>query len=69
MIKIGYARVSTTDQDLDVQIEKLKKQGCDIIRSEKASGSRRDGRLELKTVIDFLRPDDEGLKQSAEITF
>ena len=69
MTKIGYARVSTTDQDLDVQIEKLKKQGCDIIRSEKVSGSSRDGRLELKTVIDFLRPDDEGLKQSAEITF
>ena len=59
MTKIGYARVSTTDQDLDVQHEKLKEQGCDIVRSEKVSGASRDGRQELKTVIDFLRPDDE----------
>ena len=59
MTKIGYARVSTTDQDLDVQLAKLKKQGCEIVRSEKVSGASRDGRGELKTVIDFLRPDDE----------
>jgi len=59
MTKIGYARVSTTDQDLEIQLAKLKAQGCEIIRSEKVSGARRDGRGELKTVIDFLRPDDE----------
>lgn len=59
MTKIGYARVSTTDQDLDVQLAKLKEQGCEIVRSEKVSGASRDGRSELKTVIDFLRPDDE----------
>lgn len=59
MTKIGYARVSTTDQDLDVQLAKLKDQGCEIVRSEKVSGASRDGRSELKTVIDFLRPDDE----------
>ncbi|OAN95729.1 recombinase family protein [Sulfitobacter geojensis] len=59
MTKIGYARVSTTDQDLDVQLAKLKGQGCEIVRSEKVSGASRDGREELKTVIDFLRPDDE----------
>lgn len=59
MTKIGYARVSTADQDLDVQLEKLKAQGCGIVRSEKVSGASRDGREELKTVIDFLRPDDE----------
>ncbi|MFY0646083.1 recombinase family protein [Sulfitobacter geojensis] len=59
MTKIGYARVSTTDQDLGVQLAKLKEQGCEIVRSEKVSGASRDGRGELKTVIDFLRPDDE----------
>jgi DNA invertase Pin-like site-specific DNA recombinase len=59
MTKIGYARVSTTDQDLEIQLGKLKAQGCEIIRSEKVSGASRDGRGELKTVIDFLRPDDE----------
>jgi len=59
MTKIGYARVSTTDQDLDVQLAKLIEQGCEIVRSEKVSGASRDGRSELKTVIDFLRPDDE----------
>jgi len=59
MTKIGYARVSTTDQDLDVQLTKLKEQGCDIVRSEKVSGASRVGRDELNTIIDFLRPDDE----------
>ena len=59
MTKIGYARVSTTDQDLDVQLAKLEAQGCEIVRSEKVSGASRDGRSELKTVIDFLRPEDE----------
>jgi len=59
MTKIGYARVSTTDQDLDVQLTKLREQGCDIVRSEKVSGASRVGRDELNTIIDFLRPDDE----------
>ena len=43
----GYARVSTIDQDLAVQRAALKVAGCDIIRAEKASGARRDGRSEL----------------------
>ncbi|MER9740893.1 recombinase family protein [Mesorhizobium sp. M0187] len=59
MSRIGYARVSTIDQDLDPQIAKLKAEGCGIIRSEKVSGASRDGRAELATVIDFLRPGDE----------
>jgi DNA invertase Pin-like site-specific DNA recombinase len=59
MARIGYARVSTTDQDLDTQLAKLKAEGCQVIRSEKVSGASRDGRLELATILDFLRPGDE----------
>ena len=59
MARIGYARVSTVDQDLDIQIAKLKAEGCEIIRSEKISGGSREGRVELETVIQFLRPGDE----------
>lgn len=59
MARIGYARVSTIDQDLDLQHAKLKAEGCEIIRAEKASGGTRDGRSELATVIEFLRTGDE----------
>lgn len=57
--KIGYARVSTTDQDLTTQLGALKKAGCDIIRKEKASGTSRNGREELETVLQFLREGDQ----------
>ena len=59
MTKIGYARVSTKDQGLEIQHSKLKLEGCEIIRSEKVSGGSRDGRDELKIIIDFLRSGDE----------
>lgn len=59
MTRIGYACVSTTDQDLDHQLAKLKAEGCAIIRSEKISGGSREGRDELATVIEFLRRGDE----------
>lgn len=59
MARIGYARVSTADQDLDTQLAKLKAEGCEVIRSEKVSGASREGRNELATILDFLRPGDE----------
>ncbi len=59
MARIGYARVSTLDQDLDAQLERLRTEGCGIVRSEKVSGASREGRTELATVIEFLRPGDE----------
>src|SRR6187200_978017 len=59
MSRIGYARVSTIDQDLDTQLAKLKAEGCRVIRSEKVSGGSRDGRAELATIIEFLRKGDE----------
>jgi DNA invertase Pin-like site-specific DNA recombinase len=58
MTTIGYARVSTIDQDLTIQIAALKAAGCDVIRKEKASGSSTKGRTELATVLDFLRKGD-----------
>ena len=58
MSKIGYCRVSTVDQDLDTEIEKLTAEGCGIIRGEKVNGASRD-RDELATVLEFLRSGDE----------
>jgi DNA invertase Pin-like site-specific DNA recombinase len=55
---IGYARVSTTDQNLELQENALRSAGCEIIRSEKRSGTTTAGRDELRTVLDFLRKGD-----------
>src|ERR1700690_2252688 len=54
----GYARVSTLDQDLAIQHTALKAAGCEVVRAEKASGTRRDGRTELQVLLDFLRAGD-----------
>ena len=54
---IGYARVSTLDQNPALQIDALKQAGCEKIFTEKASGSHRD-RPQLKTALDFLRSGD-----------
>lgn len=56
-MKIGYARVSTTDQNLELQLAALKEAGCSRIYQEKISGAKRD-RPELLRLIDQLRPDD-----------
>ncbi len=58
MTQIGYARVSTTDQKTDDQLARLKAAGCEIVRQEKVSGRSREGRTELQTIIDFIRPGD-----------
>src|ERR1700749_4212814 len=58
MIIIGYARVSTTDQDLSIQEAALKAAGCEVIRAEKRSGTTTEGREALRTVLDFLRKGD-----------
>lgn len=56
--QIGYARVSSADQELDNQVQELKAAGCSVIRSEKVSGASLEGRTELRTILDFLRPGD-----------
>ena len=58
-MKYGYARVSTTDQDLTIQIDALKNAGCETIRQEKVSGTSIKGRDELNTLLEFLRKGDE----------
>jgi DNA invertase Pin-like site-specific DNA recombinase len=55
---IGYARVSTTDQDCSIQEDALIKGGASIIRSEEKSGTTTEGRDELALVLDFLREGD-----------
>src|ERR1700760_2324613 len=56
MTVIGYARVSTIDQNLETQEAALKAAGCEVIRSEKRSGTTTSNR---ETVLEFLRPGDE----------
>ena len=58
MSLFGYARVSTTEQDLDIQLEALRAAGCQTIRSEKKSDTERAARTELQVLLDFLREGD-----------
>ena len=58
-MKYGYARVSSSGQDLTIQVEALSKAGCETIRQEKVSGTSTQGRNELNTLLDFLRDGDE----------
>ncbi|WP_126652213.1 recombinase family protein [Chryseobacterium aureum] len=57
-MKIGYARVSTKDQNLDLQIEALEKAGCEKIYQEKISGTTKN-RPELDKMIEQFREGDE----------
>jgi DNA invertase Pin-like site-specific DNA recombinase len=56
-MELGYARVSTREQDLTGQLAELRVAGCTKIYSEKASGARGD-RAELARVIKRLQPGD-----------
>ena len=56
-MKVGYARVSTIDQNLEAQIDHLHKEGCDKIYEEKMSGSKKD-RPELAQCLEMLREGD-----------
>ena len=57
-MKVGYARVSTLGQSLDIQIELLKNMGCEKIFMEKKSGTTYEGRVELMKAIDYDREGD-----------
>lgn len=56
-MKVGYARVSTTDQNLDLQIDALEKEGCEKIYQEKISGAKMD-RPEFNKMGETLRKGD-----------
>lgn len=57
-MKIGYARVSTVEQNLNLQIDALKNAGCEKIFEEKISGASKS-RPELDRMIDQFRKGDE----------
>ena len=54
---VGYARVSTSDQDLALQLDALKKTGCERIFTDHASGARTD-RPGLKEALSYVRDGD-----------
>jgi DNA invertase Pin-like site-specific DNA recombinase len=58
-MKIGYARVSSSGQSLELQLEALGAAGCEKIYREKQSGKSTDGRGELERAIADLRAGDE----------
>lgn len=58
MTMIGYARVSSEDQDCTVQVAALEAIGCSVVRTEKKSGTTTAGRSELDTVLSFIRDGD-----------
>ncbi|WP_150464701.1 recombinase family protein [Francisella sp. XLW-1] len=60
MAKVGYARVSSIGQKLDIQIEKLKAYGCTKIYQEKISGVDQN-RPELIKCLDYVRDSDDTL--------
>ena len=58
MSVIGYARVSTTGQSLDIQREQLLAAGCERVFEEKMSGTTTDGRERLEEALRYVREGD-----------
>src|SRR3712207_8326157 len=54
---VGYARVSTLDQNPRLQLDALKAAGCKKLFVEKASGTKED-RAQLQAALDYMRPGD-----------
>lgn len=57
-MKVGYARVSTQDQNMDLQRDALTSAGCERIFEEKKSGKAGTKRPEFEAALAYLRPDD-----------
>jgi DNA invertase Pin-like site-specific DNA recombinase len=58
MASVGYARVSSSGQSLDVQIEQLTRSGCTELFEEKKSGTSTAGRDQLDAALRFVRKGD-----------
>lgn len=56
-MKYGYARVSTVHQDLDSQIQQLKRESCEVIYKEKFTGTKKE-RPEFTKLLDVLKEGD-----------
>ena len=57
-MRVGYARVSSADQNLDTQVERLNAEGCEKLFVEKVSGRNIEDRPELQTCLEFVREGD-----------
>jgi len=57
-MKVGYARVSSVDQSLEIQLEQLTSHGCEKIFFEKMSGTKSDNREQLKAALAWTREGD-----------
>ena len=58
MATVGYARVSSTGQSLEVQLEQLRAAGCEKVFSEKFTGTTTEGREQLEAALDYVREGD-----------
>lgn len=58
MTAVAYARVSSTGQSLELQLEQLQVAGCERVFSEKKSGTTTSGREELERALDYVREGD-----------
>lgn len=58
MMIVGYARVSSEGQSLDIQIDALKEAGCEKIFAEKRSGTSTNDRAALNDALDWCREGD-----------
>ena len=56
--KIGYARVSTTDQSTDLQVEQLEAAGCTKVFSEQVTGTSTTDRTQLAAALEYAREGD-----------
>lgn len=56
-MKIGYARVSTFDQNLDMQLDALKKENCQQVFTDKVSGIN-SSKPAFEKVLEYARPGD-----------
>lgn len=55
---VGYARVSTTDQKLDIQVAALQGAGCTKVFRDQRTGTTQEGRVGLDAALDYVREGD-----------